>query len=66
LLPATVSFERTPPLNDARRAVIATLIENCKLSGINPHTWLTQTLEKLVNGHPANSVGELMPWIAVA
>lgn len=32
-------------------AVIATLIENCKLGGINPHTWLTQTLEKLANGH---------------
>ncbi len=46
-------------------AVIATLIENCKLSGINLHTWLTQTLEKLANGHPANSVGELMPWTAV-
>ncbi len=46
-------------------AVIATLIENCKLSGINPHTWLTETLTKLANGHPANSVGELMPWTAV-
>jgi hypothetical protein len=47
-------------------AVIATLIENCKLSGINPHTWLTETLIRLANGHPANSVGELMPWTAVA
>ena len=47
-------------------AVIATLIENCKLSGINPHAWLTETLTKLANGHPANAVGELMPWIAVA
>lgn len=46
-------------------AVIATLIENCKLSGINPHTWLTETLAKLANGHPANSVGKLMPWITV-
>jgi transposase len=46
-------------------AVIATLIENCKLSGINPHTWLTQALGKLANGHSANSVGELMPWTAV-
>jgi transposase len=46
-------------------AVIATLIENCKLSGINPHSWLTDTLAKLANGHPANSVGELMPWAAV-
>ena len=33
-------------------AVIATLIENCKLSGINPHTWLTDTLTRLANGHP--------------
>ena len=47
-------------------AVVATLIENCKLSGINPHTWLTQTLEKLAYGHPANSVGKLMPWTSVA
>jgi len=47
-------------------AVIATLIENCKLSAINPHTWLTETLTSLANGHRANSVGELMPWIAVA
>jgi transposase len=47
-------------------AVIATLIENCKLSGINPHSWLTDTLAKLANGHPANGVGELMPWTAMA
>jgi len=32
-------------------AVIATLIENCKLIGINPHTWLTATLTSLANGH---------------
>ncbi len=47
-------------------AVIATLIENCKISGVNPHTWLAQTLAKLASSLPANAVGELMPWIAVA
>ena len=47
-------------------AVIATLIECCKLNTINPHEWLTDTLTKLANGHPANRVGELMPWSAVA
>ncbi|MGH8355647.1 MAG: IS66 family transposase, partial [Pseudomonas sp.] len=47
-------------------AVIATLIECCKLNDINPHEWLAETLTKLANGHPANSVGELMPWTAVA
>jgi transposase len=47
-------------------AVIATLIENCKISGINPHVWLTDTLTRLAAGHPANAVGELMPWTTVA
>ncbi|API60105.1 hypothetical protein BSL82_12975 [Tardibacter chloracetimidivorans] len=37
--------------------MIATLIENCKLPGINPHAWLTDTLTKLAKGHPANAVG---------
>lgn len=46
-------------------AVIATLIENCKLCGINPHTWLTDILTKLANGHHTNRVDELMPWTAV-
>lgn len=47
-------------------AVIATLIENCKINGINPHAWLAETLAKLAAGHPANAVGELMSWTAVA
>lgn len=47
-------------------AVIATLIECCKLNAINPHTWMTETLVKLAKGHPANNVGRLMPWTAVA
>ena len=47
-------------------AVIATLIECCKLGAINPHEWLTDTHTKLAGGHPANRVGDLMPWTAVA
>lgn len=46
-------------------AVSATLIENCKISGINPHAWLAETLSKIAAGHPANAVGELMPWTTV-
>ncbi len=42
-------------------AVIATLIENCKLNDINPHTWLTATLTSLANGHPASRIDELLP-----
>ncbi len=46
-------------------AVENALIENCKLSGINPHTWMTKTLAKLAAGYPATAVGELMPWTSV-
>ena len=46
-------------------AVIATLIECCKLNTVNPHEWPTKTLTRLAKGHPANRVGELMPWTAV-
>jgi len=27
---------------------------------------MDDTRTKIANGHPANSVGEIMPWIAVA
>ncbi|AXU20214.1 IS66 family transposase [Novosphingobium sp. ERN07] len=40
--------------------VIAKLIENCKILGVNSHTWLTETLARLASGHTANAVGELM------
>ena len=43
-------------------AVLATLIECCKLHGVNPHTYLTDVLTRLVNGHLASRIGELTPW----
>jgi len=46
-------------------ALIATFTENCKLSDINPHTRLTETVSKLAASHPAHGVNELMPWTAV-
>lgn len=42
-------------------AVIATLIECCKLNGVNPHVRLTATLSKLAAGHPASRLAEIMP-----
>jgi transposase len=46
----------------ANWATIASLIETCKLNGVNPHAWLTDTLTKLVNRWPASRIDELMPW----
>ena len=46
----------------ANWAIIASLIETCKLNSVHPHAWLTDTLTKLVNLWPASRIDELMPW----
>ena len=43
-------------------ACIASLIETCKLHGVDPQTYFTDVLTKLVNLWPASRVHELMPW----
>ena len=41
---------------------IASLIETCKLNGVEPYAYLKATLEAIANGHPASRIDELMPW----
>ena len=43
-------------------ARIASLIETCKLNGVEPHAYLKATLEAIAAGHPAVRIDELMPW----
>jgi len=43
-------------------AVLATLVENCKLHDVNPSAYLTDVLTRLVNGHLQSRLGELTPW----
>ena len=43
-------------------AMLASLIETCKLHGINPHAYLTDVLTKLVNNWPNRRLAELLPW----
>ena len=43
-------------------AVIASLLETCKLSDVDPLAWLTATLTKLANGHSNQDLESLMPW----
>src|SRR5262249_19456980 len=43
-------------------AVIATLIETCKLNGADPYAYLAETITKIVNGHPNARLDELLPW----
>lgn len=64
----TTALDSQPCAVDRLHALIlhaAALIENCKISGVNPLDWLTDALSKPANSHPANAVGELMPWTAV-
>lgn len=43
-------------------AVIASLIETCKLNDVNPRGYLSDVLERLVAGHPNSRIDDLMPW----
>ena len=47
-------------------ACIASLIETCKLTGVDPQAYLTDVLTKLVNLWPVSRIDELMPWTWVA
>lgn len=44
-----------------RAAAMYTLIETCKLNGIDPRAWLAHVLEMLPE-HPTSRIDELLPW----
>ncbi len=41
---------------------IGSLIETCKMNGVEPYAWLKSTLEKIAAGHPQSKIDELLPW----
>jgi len=43
-------------------AMLASLIETCKLNSVNPQAWLPDVLTRLVNNWPNNRLDQLMPW----
>ena len=43
-------------------AMIASLLETCKLNRVDPLAWLTDVLTKLVNRWPASRIDDLIPW----
>lgn len=43
-------------------AVLASLIETCKVDGVSAERWLSDVLAKLVNEWPAAREDELLPW----
>jgi transposase len=43
-------------------AMLASLIETCKLHGVNPQAYFTDVLTKLVNNWPNSRIADLLPW----
>ena len=43
-------------------AFVASLVETCKLTGVDPQAYLADVLTRLVNLWPAARIDELMPW----
>jgi transposase len=46
----------------ARWAAVASLVETCKLNGVDPQRYFADLLTRLVNGWPNRRIDELMPW----
>jgi transposase len=43
-------------------AVVASLIETCKLIDVEPHGYLADVITRIVNSHPQSRLDELLPW----
>jgi transposase len=43
-------------------AVVASLIETCKLVGVEPQAYLTDVITRIVGHHPNSRLDELLPW----
>ena len=43
-------------------AIVASLIETCKLNEVEPHGYLTRVLAAIANGHKQSNIEELLPW----
>jgi hypothetical protein len=46
----------------AQRLALPHSSETCKLHGVDPQTYFTDVLTKLINLWPASRLDELMPW----
>ena len=49
-------------LGGERAAAIYTVIETCKLNGIEPQAYIADVIAKIAGDWPASRWDELMPW----
>ena len=43
-------------------AMLASLIETCKINKVEPHSYMTGVLTAIVNGHKQKHIDQLLPW----
>ena len=43
-------------------AFVASLVETCKLNGVEPQAYLTDVITRIVAGHPQSNIDDLLPW----
>ncbi len=43
-------------------AIVASLIECCKLADVEPYAYLADVMTRIVNGHLNSQLDELLPW----
>jgi hypothetical protein len=43
-------------------AIIASLVETCKLCGVDPQAYLADVLSRIVTGHLNTRIDDLLPW----
>ena len=61
-------YDRTPAMQSGSDggaehwAVIASLIESCKLLGVEPHGYIADVITRIVNRHPQTRLDDLLPW----
>ena len=45
-----------------RWATLCSLVETCKMNGVEPYAYLRDVLQRMVDGHPVNRLDQLLPW----
>jgi transposase len=58
------SLHHVAPSDEGGRAwsCIASLIETCKINGVEPYAYMKSTLEAIASGYPKSRIDDLLPW----
>ena len=45
-----------------RWAIVCSLVETAKLNNVEPFAYLRDILQRMLDGHPASRLDDLLPW----